>query len=270
FKILLCDIRFPEDLQAVFEKVRPDVVFHAAAYKHVPMMELHPMEAARTNILGTRNVVECAKKSGVKRLLHVSTDKAVEAEGVMGASKAWGERIVRAAGYSCVRFGNVLGSSGSVIPLFEKQWTRQGVLQVTHPEATRYFMTIEEAVQLMLHAEALQGSGNVYILDMGEPVKIMDLAKQMVELRTRNAIDCSPENDPATSPIRIVGLRPGERIHERLHTPEEQLEPTSVPKVNRLSGRVDLSGFAERLDALEQAVAHRDPEKIRDQLLRGE
>lgn len=262
-EVLLCDIRFPADLQALFARYRPQVVYHAAACKHVPMMETHPLEAARTNVLGTRQVVEAARAAGVRRLLHVSTDKAVEAEGIMGASKAWGEALVRAAGYNCVRFGNVLGSSGSVIPLFEKQWTRDGVLQVTHPDATRYFMTIEEAVQLILHAEALQGSGEVYILDMGEPVKILDLAKQML------AIQRPGTAAEADSAIRIVGLRPGERVHERLHSRTESLEPTPVPKLNKLSGRFDAGDLNDRFAALEQAVSARDETAVRTLLLAG-
>ncbi|MDF3130418.1 polysaccharide biosynthesis protein [Kiritimatiellaeota bacterium B1221] len=281
-EVLLCDIRFREDLKAVFEKHRPDVVYHAAACKHVPMMELHPLDAARTNVLGTENVVALAKAFSVKRLLHVSTDKVVEAEGIMGASKAWGERVVRAAGYSCVRFGNVLGSSGSVIPLFEKQWSRQGQLQVTHREATRYFMTIEEAVLLILHAEALQGSGEVYILDMGEPVKILDLAKQVVALKGAGRSGTgvggqepaygqggrkSEEEDKSLHGIEIVGLRPGERIHERLHTPEEKLEATNVPKVNKLSGTFEAVDLDQCLAELKQAVADRDVDEIRKILL---
>lgn len=302
-EVLLCDIRFKKDLQAVFETYKPDVVYHAAACKHVPMMEMHPLDAARTNVLGTRNVVELAKANGVKRLLHVSTDKAVEAEGIMGASKAWGEKIVRAEGYSCVRFGNVLGSSGSVIPLFEKQWDRNGQLQVTHLEATRYFMTIEEAVLLILHAEVLEGQGEVYILDMGEPVRILDLAKQMLSMRSmqkledggseaagdgsseaaedgrsevedESAVGSSTPNSQLQAPapkghpsIRIVGLRPGERLHERLHTREEQLETTPVPKVNKLSGTSAVIGLEDKLAELNEAVETRDIEKIRALLM---
>ncbi len=260
-EVLLCDIRFREDLEAVFKAHTPDVVYHAAACKHVPMMELHPLDAARTNVLGTRNVVELAKRQGVTRLLHVSTDKVVEAEGIMGASKAWGERIVRSAGYSCVRFGNVLGSNGSVIPLFEKQWTRQGHLQVTHSDATRYFMTIEEAVLLILHAEAIKGSGEVYILDMGEPVKILDLARQVVALKGGG------EKSEAHPDIRIVGLRPGERVHERLHTPTEQLEATPVPKVNKLTGSFEAADLENRLKKLESLLVARDMEGIRKMLM---
>lgn len=258
-KPLLCDIRDLDHLREVFSREAPDVVYHAAAFKHVPMMEAHPLEAARTNVLGTRNVVEMAREVGVKRFLHVSTDKAVQPESVMGASKAWGEWIVRAAGYSCVRFGNVLGSSGSVIPLFEKQWDREGELRVTHGEATRYFMTVEEAVLLMLHAEILRGKGEVYILDMGEPVLILDLARQLLVLKG-NGVEAE-EN------IRIVGLRPGERLHERLHHPGEALEPTPVTKVRKVSG-APVPPIGDALDQLSRFLHSRDEEGVRTLLLR--
>ncbi|MDA3874150.1 MAG: nucleoside-diphosphate sugar epimerase/dehydratase, partial [Kiritimatiellae bacterium] len=257
---LLCDIRYERDLRSVFEQWAPQVVYHAAACKHVPMMEAHPLEAARTNVIGTRNVVQLAREFGVKRLLHVSTDKVVGAVGIMGASKAWGEWIVRSAGYSCVRFGNVLGSSGSVIPLFEKQWQQQGVLRVTHEDATRYFMTIEEAVLLILHAEALAGQGEVYILDMGEPLKILNLARQILRLKNGG-------RDADDSRIQIVGLRPGERIHERLHTEQETLEETPVPKVNKLKSSRPLSDPAEKLELLDAHIQNRNVDAIRGMLL---
>ena len=260
----LCDIRFPADLQAVFEEVRPEVVIHAAACKHVPMMERHPLEAARTNVLGTRNVVEAAKAVGVKRLMHVSTDKAVNPEGVMGASKAWGERVVREAGYSCVRFGNVLGSSGSVMPLFEKQWDRSGTLQVTHQDATRYFMTIEEAVLLILHAESLEEKSETYVLDMGEPMRILELARQLVTLK----------HGDEEAAIEITGLRPGERIHERLHSEDEVPKETRVPKIRRLEnlgtgemGNSDAQSLKDTLAELERLVTHRDVDGVREWLM---
>ena len=271
---VLCDIRHREELKAVFEEWKPNVVIHAAAFKHVPMMEAHPLDAARTNVLGTRNVVEAAKAAGVKRFLQVSTDKAVEAEGIMGASKAWGERVVHEAGYSCVRFGNVLGSSGSVIPLFEKQWKRSGKLQVTHADATRYFMTIEEAVQLILHAEALGGTGEMYVLDMGEPVRILDMARQMVALK----------QGAGEETIEITGLRPGERIHEQLHSESEVLKETRVPKIRRIESSKEVgdrrSVFVSRagrrperwvvgdaLDELERLVEQREVDGVREWLM---
>lgn len=263
----LCDIRFPKELDRVFQSFRPGVVFHAAACKHVSMMEVHPVDAARTNVLGTRNVVRACLRTGVDRLLHVSTDKAVEATGLMGASKALGERVVRQAArehgtrYACVRFGNVLGSNGSVIPLFEKQLKRGGPLKVTHREATRYFMTLEEAVNLMLHAESLGGAGETFILDMGEPVSILKLAEQMLQLSGHNAEDGTG--------IEIVGLRPGERLHERLYSEAQNLEPTRIPKVNRLA---EAPGDKPReldltLQALEAAVDALDASAVREILL---
>lgn len=258
-KPLLCDIRDRDHLREVFLRETPDVVYHAAAFKHVPMMEAHPLEAARTNVVGTCNVVEAAGEAGVKRFLHVSTDKAVQPESVMGASKAWGEWIVRSAGYSCVRFGNVLGSSGSVIPLFEKQWDLVGELRVTHGEATRYFMTVEEAVLLMLHAEILRGKGDVYILDMGEPVRILDLARQVLVLKGKGTL--------AEEKIRIVGLRPGERLHEQLYHPGETLEPTSVTKVRKVSGS-PVPQFEDGLNELNRLLHSRDEEGVRNLLLR--
>ncbi|MCC5848996.1 MAG: polysaccharide biosynthesis protein [Verrucomicrobia bacterium] len=273
-KPLLCDIRFPNNVERLFLEEKPDVIFHAAACKHVSMMELHPLDAARTNVLGTRNVIEAARKAEVKRFLHVSTDKAVEGaeqiQGIMGASKALSERVVRDAAlssgfaYGCVRFGNVLGSNGSVIPLFEKQLKRGGPLKVTHKDATRYFMTIEEAVTLMLHAETLQGSGEIYILDMGEPVSIMRLAEQMLQLSGRT--------DTGNGGIEIIGLRPGERLHEHLVSEGQTLEPTPVPKVNRLA-QSPASGtreeLAHMLGSLEKAVEQMNEGKILGILKKG-
>lgn len=242
-RLELADVRRAGDLDAVFCRCGAGVVFHAAAYKHVPMMEASPLNAARTNVLGTRNVVEAAKRAGVKRLLYVSTDKAVEASGVMGASKAWGERIARSAGYSCVRFGNVLGSSGSVVPLFEHQWREDMCLRVTSEKATRYFMTVEEAVTLILHAESLREAGQVYVLDMGEPVRILELARQMVRLKGGG--------DEVDRHIQIVGLRPGEREHERLHSDSEDLGETGIPKIRRVRGlsAVEMEEALVRLEA---------------------
>ena len=267
----LCDIRNRSELHAVFETHHPDVVIHAAACKHVPMMEQHPLEAARTNVLGTRNVVEAAKAIGVERLMHVSTDKAVNPEGVMGASKAWSERVAHAVGYACVRFGNVLGSSGSVIPLFEKQWSRSGKLQVTHKDATRYFMTIEEAVLLILHAEALREAGRIYVLDMGEPIRILDVARQMVALRAGGAKRMEQGAEGTEDHIEIVGLRPGERLHERLHTEVEALKETGVEKI-RFIASVDAdtpeaSALADTLTTLEEFIASLNEEGVRSLLL---
>ena len=208
-------------MRQIFEKYRPAVVFHAAAYKHVPLMEANPLEAVRNNTLVTRTVADIAVEFGAKRFVLVSTDKAVNPKTVMGQSKALCEWIVEAWGHRedtptrfCgVRFGNVLGSSGSVIPIFRKQIARGGPVTVTHPEMTRYFMTIPEAVQLVIQAGAIGGRGQVYVLDMGEPVQIVDLADTMIRLSGKE-----PGRDIA---IEFVGARPGEKLHEELWSSDE-------------------------------------------------
>jgi FlaA1/EpsC-like NDP-sugar epimerase len=258
FDIELCDIRQEEDLRRVLEAHRPDVIFHAAACKHVGMMERHPFEAVKTNVIGTRILLDVARSVEVKRFLHVSTDKAVDAVGIMGASKAMGEQLVLAAGEdsgmicSCVRFGNVLGSNGSVIPLFEKQLRRGGPLRVTHAEATRYFMTVEEAVTLMLQAEALRENGRIFVLDMGEPVNIMAMAEQIRDLH---------HTETGTRPdVKIIGLRPGEKVHEVLLSEHQKLAPTRVPKVNTLEGDIQWSTAEResRMQELQKAADERN------------
>jgi FlaA1/EpsC-like NDP-sugar epimerase len=228
----LCDIREANAVQTLFRQFEPDVVFHAAACKHVPMMETHPAEAVRTNVFGTLNVLNAAETQDVTRFLLVSTDKAASPANIMGATKWLAEQLVRDAGvrtgkqFSCVRFGNVLGSQGSVVPLFERQIAQGGPVRVTHEEATRYFMTIPEAVQLILQADALAESGDVFILDMGEPVRIVSLAENLIKL--------SGFKPNQNMEIRIVGLRPGEKLHEQLTSPREKVIPTAIPKLNRL------------------------------------
>lgn len=206
----------------------PDVILHAAAYKHVPMMEEHPSDAVHVNIGGTLSLLEAAVAAGVDRFVLVSTDKAVRPSNVMGASKRVAEMLVadtaRRTGkpYVSVRFGNVLGSSGSVVPIFQEQLEKGEPLSITHPDMTRYFMTIPEASWLILDAAALGTNGDLFVLDMGEPIRIMDLARDLVRLAGR---------DPDTQPMDIVGIRPGEKLHEELFYDAERVEPTSVPKV---------------------------------------
>lgn len=217
--IEIADIREREKIDIVFNKHCPGVVFHAAAHKHVPLMELHPDEAVKTNIFGTRNVVEAAGMTGVKVFVMVSTDKAVNPSSVMGATKRIAEFIVQNQNggcgtiYTAVRFGNVLGSNGSVVPIFQRQIAGGGPVTVTHPDMKRYFMTIPEAVQLVIQAGAIARGGEVFILDMGSPVKIVDLARDMITLS-----GLEPGKDIQ---IKFTGMRPGEKLEEELLTAEE-------------------------------------------------
>jgi len=262
----LVDIREPDAVRQVFEEQRPDIVFHAAAHKHVPLLEAHPVEAVQTNVIGTQTVVEAARRVGVRRFVFVSTDKAVRPSCVMGATKQVGESVVlsRSGGMTAcaVRFGNVLGSRGSVVPTFVQQIREGGPVTITDPRMTRYFMSIPEAVRLVLHAGALARGGEVFMLDMGEPVRILDLAHRMIRLSGRR-----PGLDVE---IRVTGVRPGEKLQEQLHTHEEEPEPTSHPSIMRLSPR-PLAGTAldETLEQLARAALVRDDATARDLLHRA-
>jgi FlaA1/EpsC-like NDP-sugar epimerase len=226
---LVADIRDFGRLLRLFEKHRPTVVFHAAAHKHVPLMEANVEEAVTNNVLGTRNLARIASQTGVKRFVMISTDKAVNPTSVMGAAKRVAELVVQAESrrsdteFACVRFGNVLGSRGSVVPTMRKQIERGGPVTVTHAEITRYFMTIPEAVQLVIQAGAMGGSGTIYMLDMGEPVKIVDLARDLIRLS-----GFVPDRDV---PIEITGLRPGEKLYEELLTAEEGATVTKHERI---------------------------------------
>ena len=223
---LIGSIRDRKRLDEVFQEYQPQVVFHAAAHKHVPLMERSPAEAIKNNVFGTLNLLESSKEHGVERFVQLSTDKAVNPTNVMGATKRVTEMLIRRfgedAGMKCmaVRFGNVLGSHGSVIPLMEAQIRRGGPVTVTHPDATRYFMTIPEAAQLVLQAGALAESGAIYVLDMGEPVRIMDLAEKLIR-----AYGYEPNID---MPIRVIGLRPGEKMTEELLMASEREHMTKT------------------------------------------
>ena len=252
---VLADCKEPDRMLEVMQRYKPEAVFHAAAYKHVPLMEANPLEAVRNNAIATRVTAETAVASGCERFVLVSTDKAVNPRTVMGASKAMAEWIVEAAGrkhpqtrFVTVRFGNVLASSGSVVPIFRSQIERGGPVTVTDPEMTRYFMTIPEAVQLVIRSGDLGGaSGEVFVLEMGEPVKIVELAQNMIRLA-----GYEPEQDIA---IEFVGRRPGEKLHEELFNSDERAQPTASDKIVRAVRRAPLdpewvSGTVERLERL--------------------
>ena len=218
---IVASVRDKARLNNVFETYKPEIVFHAAAHKHVPLMEKSPLEAIHNNVFGTYNVVNCADEYGVEKFVLISTDKAVNPTNIMGASKRVCEMIVQAKNkvskteYVAVRFGNVLGSNGSVIPLFKKQIERGGPVTVTHKDITRFFMTIPEAVQLILQAVTYAKGGEIFVLDMGEPVKIYDLAVSLIKL-----LGYEPNVD---IPIEITGLRPGEKLYEEILMSEEGL-----------------------------------------------
>jgi FlaA1/EpsC-like NDP-sugar epimerase len=227
---VLGDCKDATRTREVFDEQRPSVVFHAAAYKHVPLMEENPVEAVRNNAVATRIVAAAAGEAGVERFLLVSTDKAVSPATVMGASKALAEWAVEAAQnrwrqtrYASVRFGNVLGSSGSVVPIFRRQIQQGGPVTVTDAKMTRYFMTIPEAVQLIIRSGELATGGEVFVLEMGDPVKIVDLARNMIKIA-----GYEPEVDIA---IEIVGRRTGEKVHEELFNPGERPQPTPAEKI---------------------------------------
>lgn len=225
---LIGDIKHPDVVHNVFEQYKPDIVYHAAAFKHVPFMEKHPDEAVLNNVFGTLYLAEAANSAGVEKFVMISTDKAVRPSSIMGATKRCAELIMSAFNsektqFLSVRFGNVLGSNGSVVPLFRKQIASGGPVTVTHPEISRYFITISEAVELVLHAGNIGKGGEVFVLEMGQPVKIVDLAKSMIELS-------GLEVDKDIT-IEYTGLRPGEKLHEELVAYEEEVVPTSVPKI---------------------------------------
>jgi len=229
FELILGSIRDENRLEEIFEKYKPDVVFHAAAHKHVPMMELNPKEAIKNNVYGTLNLARQALLHKTEKFILISTDKAVNPTSIMGASKRIAEMIIQMmdklgeTDFAAVRFGNVLGSSGSIVPLFKKQIERGGPLTVTHPEMSRFFMTIPEAVQLVLEAGAMADGGEIFVLDMGEPVLIYDLACDMIRLS-----GYEPDKDIR---IEFIGLRPGEKLFEEISLAEEDVTKTRNNKI---------------------------------------
>ena len=256
---VIADVGSRERLRQVFERYRPSVVFHAAAYKHVPMMEANPLESVRNNVLATKVVAEVAVEFGARRFVLVSTDKALNAQAVYGQSKALCEWIVEAYGsrddvstrFVAVRFGNVLDSAGSVIRIFKRQIAKGGPVTVTNPEMTRYFMTTPEAVSLVVQAGSIGGRGEIFVLDMGEPVKILDLAHNMIRLSGR---------EPGREiPIEFIGARAGEKLHEELWGENELITDTKHPKIKRARrAPVDGVWLEEELGTLEQLVAAGD------------
>lgn len=247
---VVASVRDKDRLEEVFKEYKPEIVFHAAAHKHVPLMENNPLEAIKNNVFGTYNVVNCADEFEVEKFIVISTDKAVNPTNIMGATKRVCEMIVQAKNkvskteYAAVRFGNVLGSNGSVIPLFKKQIAKGGPVTVTHKDITRFFMTIPEAVQLILQAVTYAKGGEIFVLDMGEPVKIYDLAVNVIKL-----LGYEPNVD---IPIQITGLRPGEKLYEEILMSEEGLTATKHEKIFVTEPmHLEMEELQEKLDKLE-------------------
>ena len=274
---LLRDVREREQVEEVVAAERPEIVFHAAALKHLPMVETNPIEGVLTNVIGSRNVAEAARAFGVSLVVMISTDKAVNPTSVMGASKRVAEGFCQALDlyearrgaslgygtrYVTVRFGNVLGSTGSVVPLFARQLAAGGPLTVTDPEVARFFMTVREAVELVLQASALSPAlgapetrGKIFVLDMGEPIKIVDLAHQMIRLA-----GLRPDRDIA---LEYIGLRPGEKLCEELFHPSESLMPTENPAIRLAAPRTaDYAMLARSIDELEDNARSRREERV--------
>ena len=264
--VLIGSVRNTHRIETVFEKYRPDIVYHAAAHKHVPLMEDSPNEAIKNNVFGTYKTAKAADKYGTSRFVLISTDKAVNPTNIMGASKRMCEMVVQMMNarsktdFVAVRFGNVLGSNGSVIPLFKKQIEQGGPVTVTHPDIIRYFMTIPEAVSLVLQAGAYAKGGEIFVLDMGEPMKILDLAKNLIRLS-----GYTPDVD---IPIVFTGLRPGEKLYEELLMNEEGMQDTPN-KLIHIGKPIefDMERFEEQLEEL-YVTANEDGDGIREDVMR--
>jgi len=294
----LRDVRDRAQIDEVVAAEKPEIIFHAAALKHLPMVEANPIEGVLTNVVGSRNVAEAARANGTSLVVMISTDKAVNPASVMGATKRLAESFCQALDlyearrrgplshgtrYVTVRFGNVLGSTGSVVPLFQRQLAAGGPLTVTDPEVTRFFMTVREAVELVLQASALPSDsgasdsgasdsgapesqapdarGKIFVLDMGEPVKIVDLAQQMIRLA-----GLRPGRDVG---IEFIGLRPGEKLHEELFHPAEPLIPTGNPAIRLAAPRTaDYAMLARSIDELEENARARREERLLQLLAR--
>lgn len=264
-EIIITSVRDKQKLDQVFEKFHPDVVFHAAAHKHVPLMEGNPSEAIKNNVMGTLNVAQCSDKYNVKRFVMISTDKAVNPTNIMGASKRICEMIIQGMDskskteFVAVRFGNVLGSNGSVIPLFQKQISNGGPVTVTHPDINRFFMTIPEAAQLVIQAGSIAKGGEIFVLDMGKPVKIVDLAKDLIRLS-----GFEPDKDIK---IKFTGLRPGEKLYEEVLMDSENLDKTVHEKI--FVGKIETVNFENLLNQINELMEvskEGDDEKIFEEM----
>jgi FlaA1/EpsC-like NDP-sugar epimerase len=259
---IIGDIRNESKMNEVFKKFLPEIVIHSAAYKHVPVLEFFPDEAVGTNIFGTKILAEKALKYGIEKFIYISTDKAINPTSIMGATKRIGEEIMKIMNqrnttkFISVRFGNVMGSRGSVIPLFKEQLKRGGPITVTHPEMKRYFMITSEAVLLVLEASAIGIGGDVYILDMGEPIKIIDLAKEMIKLS-----GYEPDVD---IPIVFTQIRPGEKLFEEVLSAEEGAEKTKFEKIFKAkgSGDIESESVMKKINKLIKAASVNDKDEI--------
>lgn len=261
-QVVIANIRERERMEYIFKRYRPDIVFHTAAHKHVFLMEINPTEAINNNVFGTLNVAKCADMTGVKKFVLISTDKAVNPTNIMGATKRTAEMIIQGINkkskteYVAVRFGNVLGSNGSVIPILKKQIKAGGPVTVTHPEVTRYFMTIPEASQLVLQAGSMASGGEIFVLDMGKSIKIYDLAEKLIKLS-----GFEPGKDIK---IEICGLRPGEKLYEELLLAEEGLKKTQNNKIFVAKPvDIDFEELIEKLEILKKLIKN-NPENVFD------
>jgi len=262
-KPVIANIRDRERTRAVLGKYKPDVIFHAAAHKHVFLMETNPCEAIKNNVMGTRIITEVAEEFGVQRFVLISTDKAVNPTSFMGASKRIAELLLQAmtkksrfTKFSVVRFGNVLESRGSAVPLFKEQIKKGELITVTHPEVTRYFMTLSEAAQLVIQAGAIGKGGEVFVLNMGEQIKIIDLARDLIRLS-----GFEPDVDVK---IKIIGLRPGEKLHEELVGKDEKVQPTSHSKIMviKSNNEVNVEELRKKVEELEKLAVSEDVEGV--------